>query len=595
MLRRYLVDHAPGSKVDLVKVVDRLSRAEELAYLPKKPRRGWGSELQFIGDLRREMTPYFRDQAYVRSNLRRYFTKDSFSRAEYLDTGQLIMSGYWDERRPYRLPSPGSLVIACSDMGIGGAEDVRKFWLDLGQRLLDHRCRPIALLPTSSIADDPELKRVWSLLAWDCKSHPSSPDEQAEQLEHLKVLLSPAVRIDPSFLREVRSLIGADASIESRFLQCPELKSSCCVAASFEAEEARQLRVRFEDKDAAMRRTVLESLRYWRGHLAPEVYYAELLFLSPENQQLLSKPEEVDSAKDFFLQLGKRVDQGEVIDGFGGWFRSLRARIPARIWNDPALKPVFQKLWSVAYRSEPNSEPPVAYDPAHAPVDLERPVQTWQLYQQGLNIAFHSRDLTTTDTPNQGSWLGEIRSRSGEIALQPIDPFWQSGQPPSWADVWGEDECGRWVDFCLKGESGAVRQRMRWMPAGAFMMGSSDDDADGFGDERPQHAVIMANGFWMFDTAVTQALWLAVMGENPSHFKGDDLPVEHVSWHDCLKFVEEINRQFTGLNLSLPSEAQWEYGCRAGTETAYSFGAAINAELANYDGKVGQTVEVKKY
>ena len=110
---------------------------------------------------------------------------------------------------------------------------------------------------------------------------------------------------------------------------------------------------------------------------------------------------------------------------------------------------------------------------------------------------------------------------------------------------------------------------MRWIPPGRFLMGSLEDEAGRYDWEGPQHEVTIARGFWLFDTPCTQALWQAVMdGDNPSRFQSPDRPVENVSWNDVQEFLTRINKKVSGLDLVLPSEAQWEYACRAGTTTA---------------------------
>ncbi len=99
-------------------------------------------------------------------------------------------------------------------------------------------------------------------------------------------------------------------------------------------------------------------------------------------------------------------------------------------------------------------------------------------------------------------------------------------------------------------------------------MGSPETEAGRSEYEEPQREVRIERGFWIFATPCTQEFWEAVMGENPSRFRSPTRPVERVSWDDCRKFVERLNGLLEGLVLSLPSEAQWEYACRAGTETA---------------------------
>ena len=120
------------------------------------------------------------------------------------------------------------------------------------------------------------------------------------------------------------------------------------------------------------------------------------------------------------------------------------------------------------------------------------------------------------------------------------------------------------------------------IPAGSFLMGSPTSEESHFASESPQHEVNLG-AFWMSQFPITQAQWVSVMGNNPSHFKGEDLPVESVSWHDAMEFCRRLSEQ-TGHTYTLPSEAQWEYACRAGTTTPFYFGNTITPDQANYDG-----------
>ncbi|WP_211101597.1 formylglycine-generating enzyme family protein [Niveispirillum sp. SYP-B3756] len=139
-----------------------------------------------------------------------------------------------------------------------------------------------------------------------------------------------------------------------------------------------------------------------------------------------------------------------------------------------------------------------------------------------------------------------------------------NGNPPDWASEWGQDEHGLFVGFTIAG----VTQRMRWMAPGRFRMGSPADEPGRDDNEGPVHEVTISKGFWLFDTPCTQALWRSVMGNNPSRFQSPDRPVEQVSWNEAQGFITRINSMVPGLSLALPTEAQWEYACRAGTDTA---------------------------
>ncbi len=172
------------------------------------------------------------------------------------------------------------------------------------------------------------------------------------------------------------------------------------------------------------------------------------------------------------------------------------------------------------------------------------------------------------------------------------------GHPPPWASEWGEDDHGVFVAFAV----GEVSQRLRWIPPGRFRMGSPETETGRRDHEGPRHHVTLSRGFWLGDTPCPQALWLAVTGDNPSRFRTPDRPVERVSWQDCRTFLEQLNGRIPGLEARLPSEAEWEYACRAGTETGTYAGeleilgennAPLLDEIAWYGGNSGLGFELE--
>ncbi|MDP8229054.1 MAG: formylglycine-generating enzyme family protein, partial [Candidatus Electryoneaceae bacterium] len=144
--------------------------------------------------------------------------------------------------------------------------------------------------------------------------------------------------------------------------------------------------------------------------------------------------------------------------------------------------------------------------------------------------------------------------------------WWESNEFPT-----VEDKCPP-----LTGTEGTSIERVKGfltgmdfvhIPDGSFQMGSNEGDPD----EKPVHSVTISP-FYMMTTEVTQGMWQEVMDSNPSHFEGDNFPVEQVSWVDAQEFIETLNRLDTCLVYRLPSEAEWEYSCRAGTTTKYYSG-----------------------
>ncbi|WP_299411750.1 bifunctional serine/threonine-protein kinase/formylglycine-generating enzyme family protein [Acaryochloris sp. IP29b_bin.148] len=151
------------------------------------------------------------------------------------------------------------------------------------------------------------------------------------------------------------------------------------------------------------------------------------------------------------------------------------------------------------------------------------------------------------------------------------------------------DEYGRIINrskkqaqFFKEDLGNGVTLDMVAIPGGTFIMGSHNCESERLETEGPQHEVTVP-AFYVGKYPITQAQWKAVMGPNPSHFKGANRPVESVSWGDAIDFCEKLSKK-SGKHYRLPSEAEWEYICRAGTITTYYYGETISTDLANYRG-----------
>ena len=203
---------------------------------------------------------------------------------------------------------------------------------------------------------------------------------------------------------------------------------------------------------------------------------------------------------------------------------------------------------------------PFEFDPA-APVEERRTaaaeIQAWWDANEDMLIRLREAKLPTGyervfQRPLAGwdPYGNPVASRAGSV----VDP--RTGWP---YEIW------------LK----APRMELVLIPAGEFLMGSPDDERRRSPDEGPVHRVRITRRFYLGKYEVTQAQWEAVMGENPSQFRGEARrPVEKVSWGDCQKFLSKLNSQFPipGCKFRLPTEAEWEYACRAGTTTRFYWG-----------------------
>jgi formylglycine-generating enzyme required for sulfatase activity len=163
-------------------------------------------------------------------------------------------------------------------------------------------------------------------------------------------------------------------------------------------------------------------------------------------------------------------------------------------------------------------------------------------------------------------------------AVVPFDAAGAKGHQEAWAKHLGVE-----VETV-----NSIGIKLAFIPAGEFQMGSPDSDSDALGNEKPQHTVRITKPFYLGVTEVTQEQYERVMGTNPSRFKGAQLPVEQVSWEDAVEFCRKLSElpaeRSAGRVYRLPTEAEWEYACRAGSKTRYYFGddASMLGEHAWY-------------
>jgi formylglycine-generating enzyme required for sulfatase activity len=179
--------------------------------------------------------------------------------------------------------------------------------------------------------------------------------------------------------------------------------------------------------------------------------------------------------------------------------------------------------------------------------------------------------------------------RLQQLPLAPGEPPQEPEAESSWAVATGSDAFGSWADI----EVAEVRTRLRYIPPGGFSMGSGAAEDGRWADEG-RHAVTLSRGYYLGEVPCTQALWSAVMDANPSRFAGAQRPVEELSWQDCASFCASINGHIRGLGARLPTEAEWEYACRAGSQASHHGSGSLDEIAWWHANSEGQTRPVRQ-
>ena len=612
-----------GRQADVRLVIRELSRGRLLLDVPRVQRRAWGSELFVVVDQARRLVPYRSDQQLVVNALQRLLPANGLTVAVLRD-GFLDP----EIERPLKRygevfePPPGAAVLTLSDYGCltneawqlqthratGSGEAMlgveSRNWLRLGRAWRGRGAHLIGLVPTLPGCIPAELHRLWNVVPWEktCATRARLDQLNATvALQRLMVLLSLATRIEPRLLRSLRRLIPqcrSDAGIEALVWQHEALASDHPLGATLKAEYRNRFVRELKAEDKLLLGEAWRRVRAAHDQAYVGVRVADIVNLVDAPAGLVD-PSDSEWARRWLEKLRDTLRAGLPDDDWGAEF--IRNVDPHLCATAKQTLPVLDELWGLTVATDVAAEPHASFDPRDIPGDgstdqfavLTLGATAWQVSRK--------RRPTSGLEPVGANWLGDLRFRcTPRIRVDQLSPlqsetdpefdldrdFWADGVPPAWASDWGIDEFGLWVDFKvsvssqieMEAEAGSllfsgggiehvrtVTQRMRWVAAGTFLMGSPEDEPGRSDDEGPQHEVRISRGFWMFDTPCTQALWKAVMGENPSRFQTPDRPVEQVSWDDCQEFFERLKELVPGLDIELPTEAEWEYSCRAGT------------------------------
>ncbi len=650
-LRGHLSHERATLEVDLQRLQREMVRARPITALPRLSRPRFEARPRLVLDGSSWLMPFWFDQDHVCQKLGRWLARGSEEPLVCLPGIEPLRWLQWQTESGEVAPWVGVTLLLLGDLGAYGGPRARQQWRKAGEWLRERGAILRALCPCPPWRLEPGLARLWNAIPWDARERhalPLTKEERERRAEALLELLSPANRIELGLLRAARALLppgSTDSGTEVDALHHPAVSSRSAVALTLKPEEQQRLR-----RAGAAPGAIVRLLRQWHARLPREVLAAELFELSVERPELPRElftegraPNEPEDLRAYLLSVARALDAVDAAkdpsrplpSGVKSWFKELERRLRGApvLEGDSELTRAFQRAWVVVSRGDPQAVPPAGLSPeALVEPDWTSPLR-YELWQRGAVLEVmpsrygesnepssgEASGHTTVPAlePRPGSWVANFEAARPELIVAPagregkrhalptLEPIRLPAAPgaglrwelttdreqltlrgfekPPWAQRVGRDRYGLYADFEVRG----VTQRLRWIAPGRFLMGAPEDEPE-HGSGETLHEVTLTEGYWLGDTACTQALWEAVMGENPSWFQDEpgsgEHPVETVSWEDCVGFLERINSEVPGLELRLPTEAEWEYACRAGTTTPFNVGATITPEQANYNG-----------
>ncbi|WP_437636217.1 SUMF1/EgtB/PvdO family nonheme iron enzyme [Sorangium sp. So ce854] len=611
VLRAALQASVPGRIPDVPALLRAWSRGEIVRRVPRVPQRTWTARASVWVDRSPRLVPFWSDQADVCRRLRRTCGRSGLH-VRLLDgrTQARRLGRHGDLLAGFR-PAPGIPVLVLGDLGAYGSPGERAAWLRTARRLRRAGVRVAALVPSPEARWDPHVARAWAAAPWERgrrrggavgRREPRFWEERALRLLRLA---SPAALVQPGLLRAMRRLLPAwqaDAATEADAWSHADVRAADATGLVLHAEATERLRRQFAaEVEADLKRRVSAAIGRWHEALPKELLRAEtLVWHALVPSAVAAPPGDIADAQAFVQRLAVSARRGGGDPAFTAaarrYGRTLLAAMPDAAYDTvPSLKTV----WAATSQGVSDVRVPPSIDARAIYEELDRAGEPrwWGVHHVGGRLVFTASASGAWPSLDRGpgspvAWLVAARpemivkrgqdARGTQILLGdnlsiPLHPgesmdlrtdrcavTVRPWRKESWATAAGRDRFGLWADTEVNG----VLLGFRWISPGRFRMGSPWGEAGHLGNEVPQHLVTWTTGLWLADTPVTQALWEAVMGDNPSRFRSPERPVETVSWEDCHEFLRRLNALVPGLDARLPSEAEWEHACRAGTDTA---------------------------
>jgi formylglycine-generating enzyme required for sulfatase activity len=578
---------------DIDRIVQKLANNQLISRIPLLQKSRFPTQLTIIEDTSVRNIPYRADYRGLINRIVEFAPKHLVVCFKGENPWELICQ--IAESKPCRVstgeqPTAGSTILILGDFGClerkaGLAARLEFLWTEWCREMRQQYCELTALVPFSVDRLSKSVHRLVTPVGWveNGVEYVRDPNQRETLVRQIFALAYPASCVEPSLLRDLRLMVSgaADPSLESDFWQHPWLEGRLPSGAKNDQVQIKAALLKdFESLSNDIQERVLTILRNRRGaDNADDLWLSEFLNLTVSMQKLIDKNQsDREDAEDMILELVKCFEGEDVDPGVSDLFHWQNWVASEALQTNRTVGPLITK-----YRQKFFPNLPVHHELQSTGQGNYKVVTHAAVRTDGYSLEIQR----LSPESNKGGDWGVLRSSDGRLEVQAYltdeQRFWKSGRKPDWVSDYGRDTNGIWCEFQVPRHDGqgAVTQRMRWIQPGSFMMGSPKNEFGHQNDEH-LHRVTLTEGFWLANTTCTQLLWKALHdGENPSHFKKDGNPVETVSWVDVKDWLLKLHKAHPAMGPSLPTESQWEYACRAGSNTMFTFGKEVN-ELPNY-------------